>query len=123
MKRQRLTNEERAEIIELGKQGAKHRDIATWIGCSYNTVGYVLRESGLKRKRSQLCKVDPPEAKRLYEAGATMNLIAVRFGATEAAVSRCLKRQGVKARPAGRRKPAKISEPYLVRVPVVGTVR
>lgn len=47
----RVTDEEVADMVRLRKEGRTQKEIAEWIGCAENTVGFHLRLNGMPRQR------------------------------------------------------------------------
>lgn len=47
----RVTDEEVADMLRLRKEGRTQKEIAEWIGCAENTVGFHLRLNGMPRQR------------------------------------------------------------------------
>lgn len=47
----RVTDEEVAEMLKLRKEGHTQKEIAEWVGCAENTVGFHLRRNGMPRQR------------------------------------------------------------------------
>ena len=109
--------------------GATIRELAVWSGAHRETVVRHPVRGGVELRRSGLTEDQIKEAARRYLDGATLVEIAERYGVVASTVRAALLRQGLRLRPAARRRIAAVRALRrqdglrLARLPGAGTPR
>jgi hypothetical protein len=92
-----LTNEDRAQICELGRRRRTQRQIAATVGCSIHAVRSVLAVAGICRRMTPEQRARTIE---LLESGASYQAVAAEVGLTYAQVAYAASQAGHRRGPA-----------------------
>ncbi|MFT4189761.1 MAG: hypothetical protein QM621_14440 [Aeromicrobium sp.] len=93
-----LSDEQKADIVTAYKGGAKVKGLAKQYRVDPTTVSGILRQAGIKVKRTGLLPQEIPDAIRRYEAGDSLATISEAMGVSRATVRLRLLEHGVKMR-------------------------
>ena len=98
-KQKRLSEVEKAEIIQRYQAGENTNCLAAAYGCHRNTISNTLKKAGIDVTIRKIGVVfDPKEAVELYAKGWKSKDIGKRLGVNELTIRKCLREHGVKIR-------------------------
>lgn len=98
-KQKRLSNTEKAEIIQRYQSGENTNQLAAAYGCHRNTISNTLKKAGIDVTIKKIGIVfEPEEAIELYTKGWKSKDIGKKLGVSELTIRKCLRERGVKIR-------------------------
>lgn len=92
------TEEQIRAIVEGYKEGMTLRELAIRHKLGRDTVSKLLKEAGVRLRKSGLTLEEIEEAKRLYSQGSSLAVVARRFEVDPKTVWSRLTEQGIKMR-------------------------
>ena len=120
----------KTELVQLYEAGVNSVILADKFGASPMTIRKTIRKQGIeirpkgKQRNFQPDKETMDEVVRLYEAGATLKILAVRFKATSAQIAEIVKEHGVSMHKGKRPSPSQLRikqaliESYKAGIPI-----
>lgn len=109
-----LTVEEKANIVQLYKEGVPVSDIAKAHRVTRVTVHRLARAAGVKPRQRGLSAEQGLEAARRYRAGDSLATIAGHFNVHATTIRRCLLTQGVPLRPRPARSRGSLNQQSII---------
>jgi DNA-binding IclR family transcriptional regulator len=101
----RLSDETVAALLRDYHAGSSLADLQRTYSLGRGSVQRLLREAGIRRRRTSLTDAEAAELVERYGAGLTIREIAAKHGLPKTTVQGALTRLGVVMRPAVRRAP------------------
>lgn len=100
------TDEQRAQVVALYRAGQSVTKISKQMGCRSTYITDTLEAAGVARKPrgTELRAFTDEQAAGIaleYQAGATANALAAKYGVSNVTINNYLEAQGVQRRPAG----------------------
>lgn len=96
-----LDKEAQLKVVEAYRQGNTVYEIARQFIITRNTASAILKRHGVKLRYNILSPEDIENAKRLYESGASLQVVADYFKVNPSTVRYALLGAGVQTRPPG----------------------
>jgi len=84
--------------VERYRAGATTREIAKTFGIHHERIGKVLRDAGVRLRRSGMTDIEIDEAVLLYEQGWSLAPIGAKLGSNALTVRDRLRERGVRIR-------------------------
>ncbi len=96
-----LDKETQLKVVEAYRQGNSVYDLAKQFIITRNTASAILKRHGIKLRYKILSAEDIASTKRLYESGASLQVVADYFKVNPSTVRHALLGAGVQTRPPG----------------------